>query len=159
MHELSQLIDHYATLGKPIYIKELAAPSTQVNGSAWWHNIWNESTQAEYLTSFYTIAFSKPQVHAISWGWGVLDSDAWTISGGLFKDPSTPKASYWALKQLIDSWTTIGQGKTNNRGEYALRGFAGDYVITIRTADGTKNTRLVHISERSRASINVVINK
>lgn len=134
----------------------MSAPSTQLDDSAWWHNSWDEATQAQYVTSFYTIALSKPQVQAITWGWGVLDADAWTLSGGLLASANAPKPAYWALKKLIESWTTNGQGKANNRGEYTLRGFAGDYEISIRTRDGRIYQQTVHISEQALGSLTIV---
>jgi len=145
---VSDLLDQYSTFGKPIYIKELSAPSAQTSGSSWWHQPWDEETQAEYLENFYTIAFSKPSVQAISWGWGISDADAWITNGGLLDSNLNPKPAYFALKNLIDSWTTTGTGVADGNGEYNFGGFAGDYNVTIRTPAGHSFKTTIHVTEQ-----------
>jgi hypothetical protein len=154
---ISTLLDQYSSFGKPVYINELSAPSTYIQGAGWWHRPWNEKTQAEYVEKFYTIAFSKPMVKLINWSWGSTDHDAFTIGGGLLDSNLKPKASYQVLKNLIDSWQTSGSGITNDKGELGLKGFAGNYAISVKTASGQNFKTRIHISEQqiTQAEINI----
>lgn len=145
---VSNLLNQYAAFGKPIYIKELSAPSSQVAGSPWWHQHWDEQAQAEYVEKFYTIAFSKPTVQAITWSWGISDEDAFIIDGGLLGPSLKPKPAYFTLKRLIESWATSGSGVTDSNGEYNLKGFAGNYDVTVRTPEGKKLRTTIHVSEQ-----------
>lgn len=145
---ISDLLDSYSCFGKPVYIKELSAPSTQASGSSWLHQPWNTQTQAEYLKDLYTIAFSKPSVHGITWSWGITDSDAFIVGGGLLDAAANPKPAYFALKNLISSWTTTGSGVTDGSGEYSFRGFGGDYSVTIEDPAGSHVSTTVHVTEQ-----------
>jgi hypothetical protein len=153
---LAGLIDTYSSFGKPIFIRDLSAPSEQVEGTSQWKGRpWSEEVQAEYLGEFYAMAFSKPLVREIGWCFGVSDRDAFIISGGLLDKDLSPKKSYYALKGLIDSWTTSGDYVTDENGEAALRGFAGDYVLTITAPSGYKLQSEFHISEQQQSKVTV----
>jgi len=154
---ISDLLDSYSTFGKPIYIKELSAPSTQVPGSSWWHQPWDEQTQAEYLEKAYTVAFSKPSVQAITWSWGVSDEDAFIVSGGLLDASLNPKPAYLTLKNLLRSWTTSGSGMTNSAGEYSFRGFGGEYKVTIKGPDGRSFNTTIHVTEQKAKSLTIQV--
>lgn len=157
MAAISDLLDFYSTFGKPVYIKELSAPSTYVSGSSWWHQPWNQKTQAEYLEKLYTIAFSKPLVQAITWSWGISDQDAFIVSGGLLDDSSNPKPAYFALKDLLSSWTTSSSGMTSATGEYSFRGFGGEYEVAIKGQDGLSFNTTIHVTEQQCNSLTIQI--
>jgi GH35 family endo-1,4-beta-xylanase len=154
---VSNLLDRYNSYGKPVYVNELSAPSTYIQGSGWWHSPWNEETQAEYVEKFYTIAFSKPMVKLINWSWGSADEDAFTIGGGLIDSNLEPKISYQVLQKLIDSWHTSGTGITDNKGELGLKGFAGDYAVSVETASGQDLKTQIHISEQQSTQTEINI--
>ena len=156
MASISALLDQYASFGKPIFVRELSAPSVQVPDSSWWHRPWDEPTQAEYLEQFYTIAFSKPLVHEIGWSYGVSDENAFLVGGGLLDTDLKPKAAYFALKKLIDSWTTSGMATTDEKGQSAFKGFAGDYEVKVTTPDGRSGQRTVHINEQKSDEFTIV---
>lgn len=152
---VSDTLDQYLTFGKPIYIKELSVPSTQVAGSSWWHKPWDEQTQAEYVEKFYTVAFSKALVQAITWSWGVCDEDAFIVSGGLLDTNLKPKPAYFALKRLINSWTTAGAGVADDAGEYNFRGFAGDYDVIVTAPGGHSLKTTIHASEQENSEFTI----
>lgn len=146
---ISTLLDQYSKFDKSIFILGYKVPSIQVEGSCWWHRPWDEQTQAEYVEQVYTIAFSKPLVKGIQWE-GVADDPTHShgaISSGLFDADLKPKPSYFALKNLIESWTTTGTGNTDEKGEFEFRGFAGNYDITLINPDGHSCKTRIHISE------------
>lgn len=145
---VSNLFDQYAEFGKPIFAEEFSVPSTQTPNASWWHKPWDQETQAEYLKEFYTIAFSKPLVQEIAWSYGVSDRETFIKNGGLLDIDLNPKLSYYALKNLINSWTTSGTGETDERGEIQFRGFAGDYEVIVKDHTGQTFKTSVHITEQ-----------
>ena len=146
--QISRLLDLYGALGKPVFFREFSAPSAQYANSSWWHRPWDQATQAEYLKAVYTIAFSKPSVEEIAWSYGVSDSEAYILSGGLLDANLNPKASYYALKALTESWTTSGQGQTDANGEFVLQGFAGAYDVSVAALGGAVRQTQIHVYER-----------
>lgn len=152
---ISNLLDLYSGFSKPIFVRELSAPSTQISNSSWWHRPWDEETQAEYVEALYTIAFGKPLVQGIGWSYGVSDEDSFIVSGGLLDTDLNPKPSYFMLRNLINSWTTSCTGKTDENGEFELRGFAGDYEVTLETAKGRTFETLIHVNEQQTNEITI----
>lgn len=121
MMELSRLLDRYARFGKPMHISEIGISSaTGVDKRSMfdkqdfstllgeWHRPWDENTQADWIEQFYTIAYAKPAVTAISW-WEFADHDGsgWPF-GGLLRRDFTPKESYLRLQNLLKSWGLRG---------------------------------------------------
>jgi endo-1,4-beta-xylanase len=154
---ISDLLDSYSCFGKPVYIKELSAPSTQVSGSSWLHQPWDTQTQAEYLKDLYTIAFSKPSVRGITWSWGISDNDAFIVGGGLLDANSNPKPAYFMLKNLLNSWMTSGSGITDSSGAYSLRGFGGEYSVTIHNQAGCSFSTMVHVTEQQDNTFTITV--
>lgn len=152
---VSNLLDQYSSFGKPVFLREVSAPSVHVPGSCWWHRPWDEQTQAEYLEKLYTVAFGKPLLQEICWSFGVSDDEAFMTGGGLLDADSNPKQSFLALKNLIKSWTTTGTGVTNEKGEFELGGFAGDYDITLTSPDGHSYKTKIHISEQECTELTI----
>ncbi|MDO8568390.1 MAG: hypothetical protein Q7R57_06720 [Dehalococcoidales bacterium] len=155
---VSTLLGQYARFNKPIMLTDYHAPSTQIKGGTWWHRPWDEQTQAEYATGFYTMVFSSPLARGIDWGTGVTDDLSGQyggLSSGLLHADLTPKPAYFALKTLINSWTTSGSSKTNEKGGLELRGFGGDYEISLETPTGEILKKSIHISEQQTNEVTV----
>jgi len=106
INDLSELIDLYSSFNKPIFIRELSAPSKQIEGVPMWDGPWNEETQAKYLEQVYRMAFSKALVKAIVWSYGVSDEDSYIISGGILDENLNPKLAYFKLKEVITELIT-----------------------------------------------------
>jgi hypothetical protein len=152
----SRLLDQYAIFGKPLSVRELSAPSFQVPGTSWWHRAWDEETQAEFLEKFYTLAFSKPLVREIAWSHGISDESVFMKGGGILDANLKPKPSYFALKNLIASWTTHGAGTTDANGELVIKGFAGDYQVEVNDGARSKSFR-AHINERQEGAVTLTV--
>ncbi len=105
-----------------------------------------EARQAEYVAALYTILFSHPSVQGITY-WDLCDSGAWRGApvGLLHKDWS-PKPAYERLMELIhQEWWTNADSKTNKLGEATIRGFYGQYLLTVES--GKKSIqKVVHLS-------------
>jgi len=158
MVAVSEMLDQYSSFGKPVFLREVSAPSVQVPGSCWWHRPWDEQTQAEYLEKLYTIAFAKPLLHELCWSFGISDDEAFMTGGGLLDADSNPKQSFHALKNLIKSWTTSGTGVTNEKGKFELRGFAGDYDVILASPDGHSCKTRIHINEQECDEVTITFN-
>jgi len=122
--ECERDIETFQEFGKPIHITEMGFPSSMelepkvgegAGGPYWgggpggahmlWHgDVFSEATQAEWAEQFYTMAYSNPNVKAISW-WDMADGSSNAISyGALVREDGTPKESYKCLQTLIAKW-------------------------------------------------------
>ena len=137
----SAILDQLGEYGKPIHVTEQSVPSSwqpewEQVGAGWWRRPWDEATQAEFVHDFYTIVFSKEHAEAITW-WNINDKDAFIVSGGLLDKDNNPKPAYFALHDLIAGWTSSGQALTDATGQTAVRGYGGEYELTVTYGDQT----------------------
>lgn len=132
--ELAQNLEDLAAFGKELHVTGVSAPSENhpelAGYTGAWGVPWSEETQATWLRAVYTLAFANPAVTAMVWR-DALDADALLYKGGLFKKAGVPKAAFWSLKDLISSWQTDGKGHADETGQLRVRGFAGNYRITV----------------------------
>jgi hypothetical protein len=97
------------------------------------------------VAALYTILFSHPHVQAITW-WDLSDLGAWQgAPAGLIREDMSPKPAYEGLLQLIHKeWWTNAETTTNTRGEAIIRGFYGQYLLTVES--GTQSIqKLIHL--------------
>jgi hypothetical protein len=104
------LFDEFAKFGVPLHITELgvrsvkderpdAAESEQIlRTHAEWHAPWNEDTQAEWLEWFYTLAYARPELEAITW-WDFADP-AFIATSGFLHEDNTPREMFYRLQAL-----------------------------------------------------------
>ncbi len=114
MLEIERSLETYKGFGKPIHITEIGVPSSseelrnpygQSARFPWHGEQWSESTQADWAEQFYTIAYSKPYVEAITW-WD-LNDPAFIPHGGLLRSDLAPKEGYNRLANLLRSWRQV----------------------------------------------------
>jgi len=72
-----------------------------------------------------------------------------------FHGTGKPKPAYSTLKNLINSRTISDTGKTDEDGKFEFRGFAGDYELTLKTADGQSFSNVVHVSEQQTSEVTI----
>jgi len=156
---VSEQLDRYASLGKPIQITEFSAQTLeyddrktpmQISGS-YRNGVWNGEKQAEFYREFYTIAFGNRQVEAIT-TWGLDDERSWLPGIGLLDKDGKPKASYTTLDSLINKeWKTSFERSTDENGRLGFRGFYGNYEVLVR--DGNGGTKPVtFVLEKGKAN-------
>ena len=143
-----QTCEDFARFGVPLHFTE----TTILSGEHAWEKKgdWpstpeGEAMQAKEVAQFYTLLFSHPAVEAITW-WDLSDQATWqhAPSGLLHKD-MTPKPAYDELKKLIKgAWWTRTSVQTGADGTAGVRGFLGDYRITVR--DGEKTPVVKEVS-------------
>ncbi|NLG52166.1 MAG: hypothetical protein GX552_18810 [Chloroflexi bacterium] len=131
-----QSLRQYAGFGKALHISALAVPSvpptsTPPTGFKLPYGPWDEVTQARYLDAAYTYLFAQPEVEGITW-WSPVDGRlAFIAVGGLLRADLSPKPAYEALQQWIARHTSDGLTRTDSEGKAVLRGYEGEYEITI----------------------------
>jgi hypothetical protein len=118
---LSNLLDHYASVEKPIAVSVLGAPSQppkiervdqQPMDPGYWRAPWSEAQQAEWLGKVVGVAASKPFVQSVCWQ-EVGDSPAGQgcaemPDGGLLNAAGQPKP---ALRRLFEIRQAMREGR------------------------------------------------
>jgi len=125
-NQLLDVYEQFGTFNLPLYITEITFPSAGEDG---------EALQAEVVRDHYRLWFSVPKMAGITW-WNLADSTAVKgeneAKGGLLDEEMRPKASYRVLEQLIHhEWKTSLSTRTDEHGRAAVRGFFGDYDVTV----------------------------
>ena len=117
--DVFEILERYAALGLNIHISEFD------------FNTDDEQAQADYTRDFMTILFSHPAVYNFTLH-GFWEATMTIPKGALFRTDWTPKPNYYAYTDLVfNQWWTEGDGQTNEQGEFSIRGFQGDYEITV----------------------------
>ncbi|MBX7144896.1 MAG: endo-1,4-beta-xylanase [Oligoflexia bacterium] len=120
--EISEKFDDLERFGKDLHLTELGFPSSwRVDAQSffptdhpavggYWHNPWDEKTQAEFLEALLTIFASKPHARSVCW-WDISDagtaqdvSSKFFPHAGLFRANSDPKRAWkvfanWSKRQ------------------------------------------------------------
>jgi GH35 family endo-1,4-beta-xylanase len=142
LENVREILDHYATLDKALYITEFTPTSggqpiagSHVTGK------WDEKAQQEWAVKFYRVCFAQAAVKGITW-WDLCEEGSWQPGGGLLRKDLSSKPVYDALKKLIhEEWHTHVQGHTDADGKFAFRGFHGRYEVTVATDDKSAKAR------------------
>jgi endo-1,4-beta-xylanase len=114
--EFERNLETFRDFGKPIHITELGIPSSLdpvpkaeywgggAGGAAMlWHgDRFTETIQADWIEQMYTIAYSKPNLEAISY-WDFADP-GFIAHAGFMGPDGTPKESYHRLLALLAKW-------------------------------------------------------
>jgi len=130
--ELTQKYDLLSRAGLPLHLSEitLTSPTNDSKG---------EMIQAIITRNLYRKWFSIEKMMGITW-WNVVDecgAPGETSVSGLFHRDMTPKASYYALKELIlDEFRTNTTIVTTKKDIVSFRGFKGNYRITWTDEEG-----------------------
>ncbi len=122
----------YAQFNVPLHFTETTLISGPKTEAGWKTTPEGEKKQAREAVEFYTVLFSHPAVEAITW-WDFSDQGAWQgAPAGFLRDDMTPKPMYHALKDLIKGkWWTTAEVKVGAGGKVDVRGFYGDYRVTV----------------------------
>ena len=154
---LFAVLDRYEKLGLPILITEVTIPCYSASEE-------DQAIQAEILTRLYEIWFSHKAVEGAIY-WNLVDGYAAFAPlgdmtagenyyyGGLVDFDFNPKPSYIAIKKLFtEKWTTNEAVMTDANGIAELRGFYGQYEITV---NGTTVSAEHSSSRRTNIKITV----
>jgi endo-1,4-beta-xylanase len=117
LSDVVRLIERLEKFNKPIYITEVGAtaggmdPNTRMpfkdyNQPYDWHRQWDEDLQADWLEQVYTLYYSRPSIKAINW-YDFSDFRPFITNGGLVREDSTPKKSFFRLKEIMAKWDRL----------------------------------------------------
>ena len=141
--------ERFAPFNKPLHISEVTITSGKLGWDLrkkdpsfnWASTTEGGKLQAEAVARFYTVLFSHPAVEAITW-WDLSDDQAWTgAPAGLLRADMSTKPAYLALQKLIKGqWWTRLQPNVEEKSLVTLRGYFGDYRVTITDGKGRVQT-------------------
>jgi len=138
------MLDRFARYGLPLHLTE----STLVSGHLmppevkdlndyqipqWPTTPEGEARQADEIVRHYRSLVAHPAVASINY-WGLTDDGAWLGAPvGLIRADGSRKPSYDALAGLIkgDWWLPPTELRTGADGTVVVRGFFGDYTVTV----------------------------
>ena len=90
--------------------------------------------------------------------WGFWDGQHYAKNASLFSTDWTPKKSLAVYNQLVfNDWMTDETGETDSDGNYSLRGFYGEYEITVTVNGVTQTFDYIHAKDKIE-SIELVVN-
>ncbi len=132
-----QELDRWGALGLEIQLTEFDIDTS------------DESLQADYTRDLLTLAFSHPSVTAIM-AWGFWEGRHWRPDAAMWRKDWTlkPNGKAW-LDLTTREWWTRPSGVTGQNGDFATRGFYGNYEISI-ISNGTKIRKTVDFTKLSR---------
>ena len=95
----------------------------------------DDTLQAELLHDYMVAAFSHESMEGITM-WGFWEDAHWLPDAALYNSDWSEKEALVAYQDLVfDQWWTEEMGLSDAAGEMSLRGFLGDYTVTV-TANG-----------------------
>lgn len=94
-------------------------------------DVTDEQLQADYTRDYMTLAFSEPSVVGFL-SWGFWEGRHWRADAAYYRKDWSMKPAAQEWRDLVmNRWWTRAAGVTDARGEYKVRGFFGDYKITV----------------------------
>jgi endo-1,4-beta-xylanase len=128
--ELHQRLNAFGNFGVPLAITEFDV------------NITDEQLQAAYLRDTLTVAFANPNVSSFLM-WGFWENQHWLPQAALYRADWSikPNGKVWN-DLLFKQWWTNVTGSSNSSGNYSVRGFLGQYKITV-SKNGKATSRFV----------------
>lgn len=128
------IIDEFDQFDLPIHITEFDIQTL------------DEQAQADYTRDFLTIAFSHPRTEAFVM-WGFWEGDHWKPEAAMFRKDWSEKPNAKAWRETVyETFWTNESTLSDVSGQAELRGFYGDYDVTV-THDGTTKTLQTTLSK------------
>ncbi len=114
MLAVSDLLDRFGTLGKPVHVTAVGVPSAcygdpqavvgkeahEVGAGGVWRKHWDEVVQSDWANEFYHVAISKPFVTAVSWRDFSDHQPHYFPHAGLLRKDLHPKIAYQRLVNI-----------------------------------------------------------
>lgn len=155
MKEVEKGFDLLASLGKPIHITEFNPPSRNSKNTNIDQARLSDEEVAAWTVNYYTLLFSKPYIGEIT-RWFVADLVGGRgLDAGLVTTSGVKKASYYALKKLLqETWASTWHGQLTN-GTASMRAFYGEYTAQIEGYD----TVSFSFSPNNKGVLEVIVRK
>ena len=92
---------------------------------------YDETEHARLMHDYLTAAFSHEDLEGITM-WGFWEDAHWLSTAALYNSDWTEREALAAYRDLVfNQWWTDENGLTDENGQLQLRGFKGDYEITV----------------------------
>lgn len=161
------MVDRFARYGLPLHLTETSLVSGELmpghivdlndfQVASWPSTPEGEARQADEIVRHYSSLVAHPSVEAITY-WGITDRDAWLGAPiGLVRADGSRKPAYDALHALLkgDWWVSPTAVRTDAADRFRLRGFTGDYTVSVPGDVGRSS--LLHLAA-GPASIGVTL--
>ena len=119
----------------------------------------DEAMQADYTRDFLTIFFSHPATVGIQ-KWGFWAGAHWRPNAAMYDLDWHAKPNQQAWHSLIyDTWWSKFEDTSNASGELAVRGFYGEYTITIRAGNNVVHESNFKLSKDSVDTYVITLNQ
>lgn len=116
---LWKILDRFAVFALPIQITEFDV------------NTLDETMQANYQRDFMTAVFAHESVNGFVM-WGFYEGAHWRPEAALFRRDWSLKPNGEVFKRLVfEEWWTRERLRSDAEGRVELRGFLGDYRVTV----------------------------
>jgi GH35 family endo-1,4-beta-xylanase len=136
-----EILDRFAKFGLELQVAEFDVDTD------------NENLQAKYLRDFFIAVFSHPSVQVLQ-QWGFYEPFHWRPRAALFRKDWSPKPNGQAFLDLVfKQWWTDQKGATDGQGRYSLRGFHGDYEVTVNKGGGSKTANATVGKQGARVTV------
>jgi len=110
------------------YQKQFNLPVRMTEFDVW---TFDEELQADFTRDFLILSFSHPSVVGVQL-WGFWEPTHWRPPAAMYRTDWSEKPNALVYKSLVlDQWRTRLTGATDPKGQYAGRGFHGDYVAIV----------------------------
>ncbi len=120
IEKVLERLDKFSSFGLPIQISEF-----DINSD-------DDDFKARYLHDFVTAVYSHPFVTGFM-QWGFWAGSHWFPSAALWDKNWKPRANGKVFAELVTkTWATDVDGITGKDGVYKVRGFTGDYEVTVK---------------------------
>lgn len=151
-------LDKLASTGLRIHLTELTYPSNESTITGGFvRGKWSEQKQAEFYRYLLTLAFSHPNVDAITL-WAFWDGSTWLKQGGIIREDWTPKPAYNVVDDLINNrWKTRFEARSDTNGEVRFHGFHGSYEIIATSPTGKTAKATMHLVKGSKRHVRIVL--
>lgn len=107
--------------------------------------------QADYQRDFLTAAFAHESIAGFTM-WGFWEGQHWRPSAAIYDKDWNLRPHGKAYRDLVyGTWWTREQGKTGSDGTLTLRGFFGDYDVTVTGPDGAEEKATATLSKDGAA--------
>lgn len=101
----------------------------------------DEDMQAMYLRDVMVASFAHPAIHSIIF-WGFWDGRHWKKNSPLYNEDWSEKKGLKVYRDLVfNQWWTRQNVTTSSDGKVKVRGFCGDYDITVNTQGKTQTVK------------------
>ena len=138
---LIQIWDAIGALGKDVKVTEYDMATDDLD------------LQANFTRDMLIAAFSHEAVDGfVMWGFA---GSSYVLYDYEMKN-AKPALSVWQ-DLIYNKWWTNEEGNTGNDGSLSIRGFYGDYDITVTGADGKTVKQTAHFSKDSSNTVEIVL--